>query len=181
MSPVKTCCILLLCLLLAGQALSPALAQEEKAALFLRVYLFDPCGGCASADSGCRECEVEMAVLSRLLVLFKAELAAGQVEIRMRNLLYEPIQKEHQSYLKAFGAEDSPKSKSPTYILGEPGWGEILLGEEQEHLLPQAAQEVMARMPADAAWRREPREGQEFVVPRSDPLGDIGDTDSLIL
>lgn len=172
--------VILMCLLVIWQA-HPLLAAEEQAPLTLRVYLFDPCGGCASSDTGCRECEVETAVLYRLMARFKAELDAGRLQIRMRNLLYEPVQKEHQGYLRAFDALDTPRSQSPTYVLGEPGWGAILFGEDQEPLLLEAARTVMARMPSDAAWRREPGEGQDFVHPRSDPLDDIQDTDSLIL
>lgn len=174
--------IVLLCLALICSAQGfPYAKAEDKAPLYVRVYLFDPCGGCASADAGCRECEVIMAVLNRLMGLLAAELADGRVDIRMRNLLYEPVQKEHQTYLRVFGQEDTPKSLTPTYVLGEPGWGDILHGEEQEDLLPEAIARVIARMPADAAWRREPREGQEFISPRSDPLTDIQPEDSLIL
>ncbi|NLX83019.1 MAG: hypothetical protein GXZ04_04295 [Clostridiales bacterium] len=180
--PMKRLTLLLcLVLMLAAFGFPYAQAEGDKAPLFLRVYLFDPCGGCASADTGCRECEVIMDVLNRLIRLLGDELASGQVDIRMRNLLFEPVQKEHQTYLKAFGQEDTPKSHTPTYLLGEPGWGALVHGEENESALPGLISEVIARMPADAAWRREPREGQEFIAPRSDPLTDIQPSDSLIL
>ena len=173
--------LMLSCLLLLPML--PALAEQagEKQPLVVRVYLFDPCGGCASADAGCRECAVVTKVFDRLVKAFRPLVDSGELQFLVRNLMYEQIRKERNTYLKGFGVDSSAEPLSPQYIVGEPGWGLLLLGESREAELPEAIDTVRARMPADAAWRRTPREGQDFVVPRSDPLDDIQPNDSLVI
>lgn len=168
-------CLALLC------ALPAAGAPQERAALPLRVYLFDPCGGCSSADTGCKDCAIVTAVYGRLYGRFKEEIDAGRLHLRVQNLLYAAVRKEYEGYLKAFDLPEAFHDRVPLYLLGEPGWGAFLVGEEKEPQLPQLAEQVLARMPPDAAWRREPREGQAFIAPRSDDLHDIRPEDSLVI
>ncbi|MDI9519706.1 MAG: hypothetical protein QM308_00895 [Bacillota bacterium] len=170
--------LLLLCLLMPG-----ALAQEsaKKEPLTLRVYLYDPCGGCASADAGCRDCAVITQVLDRLIIQNRALYDEGALIIKVRNLMYETVYKEYQGYLKGFGLSEDVLRNPPLYLVGEPGWGKALSGEANEGQLPGLIEEVLNSMPEDAAWRRPVKEGQTLLAPRSDSKNDILPTDSLIL
>ncbi len=171
----------LLCALLLALPTAQALPTDEQEPLELRVYLYDPCGGCASADTGCRDCAVVSEVLGRLIAQHRARYEDGSLQIKVRNLMYEPIRKEQQAYLKAFEVPQAQWNRLPLYLVGEPGWGDVLIGEESEQKLTALIPQVMSRMPADAAWRRSPQEGQQFIAPRSDCLEDIGPQDSLIV
>jgi len=172
----------LLALLLIGLCLlGPARAGQEKETLTLRVFLYDACGGCASADYTCRECAVVTQVHDRLTARLKPLVDSGQVRVLVRNLFFENVRSEQASYLKAFGLLEGERAPLPQYLVGEPGWGQALYGEEREEELPGVIARVLETMPMDAAWRRPPREGQQLLTPRSDPLDDIQLSDSLIV
>ncbi len=171
--------LMIFCLLL------PVLGQMEQAAqkepLTLRVYLYDPCGGCASADAGCRDCAVVTLILDRLIVQNRARYEDGSLIIKVRNLMFDTVYKEYQAYLKGFGLTEAVLKTPPLYLIGEPGWGEYLAGEDNEGQLPALIEQVLERMPEDAAWRRPVQEGQALLAPRSDDLNDIRPEDSLIV
>lgn len=173
--------LLSLCAALALLLPLPAPAGQEAAPLMLKVYLYDACGGCGAPGSGCRDCALVDDVYGRLWQTFKQEVLGGQYEIKVRNLIYDAVRKEHASYLKAFGKEDAPMNRMPHYVVGEPGWGELVIGEDLEKTLPEVMGMVRGRMPSDGAWRRTPKEGQAFIDPRSDALSDVRPEDSLIL
>ena len=170
--------LLMLCFLLPV-----ALAQEtvKKEPLMLRVYLYDPCGGCASADAGCRDCAVVTHVLDRLIIQNRALYDNGSLVIKVRNLMYDTVYKEYQAYLKGFGLTEEVLREPPLYLVGEPGWGKSLSGESNEGQLPDLIEQVLNSMPKDAAWRRPVKEGDILIRPRSDSRDDILPTDSLIL
>ncbi len=178
---MKRCLIifLMLCLLLPGLALMEKTPKKEP--LTLRVYLYDPCGGCASADAGCRDCAVITQILDRLIQQNRGMYEQGDLVIKVRNLMFATVYKEYEAYLKGFNLPPDVLRDPPLYLIGEPGWGKTLSGEENEGQLPALIKDVRDSMPEDAAWRRDTLEGQTLLAPRSDDPNDILPSDSLIV
>lgn len=175
----KKCCV---CFVLALFLLSSAFVQaEKKPPLVLRVFLYDPCGGCATADPQCRDCPIINAFFARLSAMFKSEIDEGKIEIRIRNVLYKNFQAEHELYLKNFAVSEKSPKTPPQYFVGEAGWGECILKEEEGAKLPEMVQRVLKKMPSDgrAVIKREVK--GDLLQPRSDAIDDIKDDDSLVV
>ncbi len=172
---------LLMVFILFTSSLSPVMAEPvsslENTSIPLYAYIYDPCGGCASADPGCRECLQVLQTVETLGQLFKEEIKDHKVHIVVRNILHQNYMEEYQETFKAFQVEEELYQRVPQYFIGQPEYGEVVIGVGQEDFLVEAFHKVYNQTPKEEKNSAK----KESIIQRADAIETIEPNDSVLL